>query len=74
MAAKRKITVPVDEPGTFTDELPAATSFSLQSEDEFFAGAAKRIREFREGPRTKAVARVSFESLEAFLAVLTSKR
>lgn len=74
MAAKRKTAVPVDEPGTFTDELPAVTSLTLQSEEDFFAGAAERVREFREGRRTKAVARVSFESLEALLSVLIPKR
>lgn len=38
-------------------------AFTLQSEGEFFAGAAKRVREFREGHRAKAVARENFESL-----------
>lgn len=39
----------------------------------FFAGAAKRVREFQEGRRTKAVTRGSVESLEAHLAVVTPK-
>jgi predicted transcriptional regulator len=74
MTTKRKTAVPVVETDIFTDEIPAAMSLTLQSEEDFFAGAAKRVREFREGRRTPAVARVSFESVEALLAVLTPKR
>lgn len=74
MAIKRKTTVAVVERNIFTNELPAAKSLTFQSEEDFFAGAAKRVREFREGRRTRAVARVSFESVDALLAVLTPKR
>lgn len=65
---KTKYTLPVDEPGTFTDELPAAASATAQNEDEFFAGVAERVREFRRGHRTQAFARGSFESVEAMRA------
>jgi predicted transcriptional regulator len=77
MAAPRKpgkTAAPVAEPKGLTGELRAAKSLAFQSEADFFAGAAKRVREFRAGRRTKAVARVSFESVEALLAVLTPKR
>lgn len=74
MAIKRKATLPVAESNIGTDELPAAKTLTFQSENEFFAGAARRVREFKEGCRPKAVARVSFESVEALLTVLTPKR
>jgi predicted transcriptional regulator len=74
MTNKRKTAVPAVEAGIFTDERPTAMQLSVQSEDDFFAGAAKRVREFRKGRRTKAVARVSFESAEVLLAVLTPRR
>ena len=74
MATKRKTAVPVAEGDIVSDEIPATMRLTVQSEDDFFAGAAKRVRQFREGRRTPAVARVSFESVEALLAVLTPKR
>lgn len=64
IVTRRKTAAPLDE-NIFTDELPAAAGWTFQSEDEFFAGAAKRVREFREGRRTKAISRVSFESPES---------
>ena len=74
MAIRRKATSHVVECNASKDELPTAGTLTFQSEADFFAGAAKRVREFKEGRRPKAVARVSFESVEALLNVLTPKR
>ena len=70
MITPRKITLPVDESCTLTDELPFAECYIVQSQDEFFAGAAKRVREFREGNRAPTVTSVSFESVEAMLEAM----
>ncbi len=64
MVTRRKTAVPGVE-NIFTDELPPAAGWTFQSEEEFFAGAAKRVREFQEGRRTKAISRESFESPES---------
>jgi predicted transcriptional regulator len=75
MTTKRKTAaVPVVGTNFVTDERPTAMYLTVQSEDDFFAGAAKRVREFRKGRRTRAVARVSFESVEVLLEVLTPRR
>jgi predicted transcriptional regulator len=74
MITERKTAEPVVETDIAKGELPVAMHLTLQSEEDFFAGAAKRVRAFQEGRRTPAVARVSFESVEALLAVLTPKR
>ena len=64
MVTRRKTATSVVE-NIFTDELPAAADWTFQSEEEFFAGAAKRVRDFQDGRRTKAISRVSFESPES---------
>jgi predicted transcriptional regulator len=74
MAIKRKTSLALAESNIGSVDLPAATNVTFQSEKDFFAGAARRVREFKEGRRPRAVARVSFESVEALLAVLTPKR
>jgi hypothetical protein len=64
MVTRRKTAVPVVE-NIFTDELPVAAGWTFQSEEKFFAGAAKRVRDFQEGRRTKAFSRESFELPES---------
>ncbi len=64
MVTRRKTAAPVVE-NIFTNELPAAADWTFQSEEEFFAGAAKQVRDFQDGLRPKIISRVSFESPES---------
>lgn len=73
MTTRPKIARPVDEPCALNDELPFAECAVVQSEDEFFAGAVQRVREFSQGNRAPAVTRVSVESVETMLEA-TEKR
>ena len=74
MASKRKTAAPVAEREIFTDELPPPKTAKIQTEDVFFAEAANQMKNLRTGRRKQPVASVSFESVAAFLAVLTPKR
>lgn len=74
MASKRKTAAPVVERGIFTDELPPANVATVQAEEDFFANAAKGLKDFRTGRRMTPVATVSFASVPALLEVLTPKR
>jgi predicted transcriptional regulator len=64
----------VDERHIFTDELPPSGRVQLQNDDDFFAHARQRVRDISDGHPIQAVANVSFNSVQAFLNVMTPKR
>ena len=66
--------LPVDEPTIFTDELATSASIKMLSDEEFFAHAAKRVREISAGHPMQATTNISFNSVQAFLNVMTPKR
>ena len=74
MTSKRQTAAPVAELGIFTNELPPPKTVKIQTEDAFFAEAERDLKDLRSGRRRRPVATVSFESVAAFLAVLTPKR
>lgn len=66
--------LPVDEPTIFTDELATTGTIQILSDEEFFAHAAKRAREISDGHPMQAMTNISFNSVQAFLNVMTPKR
>ena len=72
MSGRRKAP-PVSE-AVFSDELPPPRRAAIQTQDVFFANARRAVSEGNQGRRLKPQASVSFESVGAFLAVLTPKR
>lgn len=73
MATKKAIQ-PGQEPTIFTNELGRPTSTRIQSEASFFAGVRQQVAERVAGKRSSGVATVSFDSLSAFLSVVTPQR
>jgi len=61
MTTERKITWPTGEPDIFTDELPRSPVVIVETQDAFFARAAKIVRDFKEGRRIKPLAHASVE-------------
>ena len=53
---------------------PAVTDLTLQSQEAFFAAVSAHVREFEDGRRVDPITTVSFESVGAFLSVMTPKR
>jgi predicted transcriptional regulator len=63
----------VGEP-IITDELAGPRVATIATEDEFFAGVRKAVKERKKGRRAEPFVSVSFQSVGALLAVLTPKR
>jgi predicted transcriptional regulator len=76
MPRKRLWAEPVDEPDTFTDaEMRAPAKVVFESTKDVIDRVGRRLAERRQGRRpVEDVAYVSFESLDALLAVLTPRR
>jgi predicted transcriptional regulator len=74
MTPTKRIARPQSEPGIFTDELPAATSLLIQTEENFFENIRAKAAQRGRRSTQRAVATVSFESVEALLSLLTPKR
>lgn len=73
MATPKLKTVPVAE-SVFTEELRGPEVASIETEEDFFAGVRKAVKDRKEGRRVRPAVSVSFQSVAALLAVLTPKR
>lgn len=73
MATRKHKTEPVVEP-VFTDELAGPQVATIETQDNFFAGVRKAVKDRKEGRRAEPFVSVSFQSAAALLAVLTPKR
>lgn len=69
----RKTAAPLPEPSVFVPDTPAVLA-RMGSEAEFFARQQQAVQRARQGDLVEAVATITFESADAFLAVLTPKR